>query len=48
VPVSLAMLGLNLVIAVLVFGVLDSGLFIRGSGQQRVLQRRAERAQTVG
>ncbi|HKU59598.1 MAG TPA: NADH-quinone oxidoreductase subunit NuoH [Gemmatimonadales bacterium] len=49
VPVSLAMLGLNLVIAVLVFGVLDSGLFIRGSAQrQRVLRQRAERAETVG
>jgi NADH-quinone oxidoreductase subunit H len=49
VPVSLAMLGLNLVIAILVFGLLDSGLFIRGSGQrQRILQQRAERAETVG
>ena len=49
VAVSLAMLGLNLVVAVLVFGLLDSGVFIRGSGQQqRVLQRRAERAETVG
>ena len=49
VAVSLAMLGLNLVVAVLVFGLLDSGVFIRGSGQQqRVPQRRAERAETVG
>jgi NADH-quinone oxidoreductase subunit H len=49
VPVSLAMLGLNLVVAVLVFGVLDSGLFIKGSAQrQRILERRAERAETVG
>jgi NADH-quinone oxidoreductase subunit H len=49
VAVSLAMLGLNLVVAILVFGLLDSGVFIRGSGQQqRVLQRRAERAETVG
>jgi NADH-quinone oxidoreductase subunit H len=46
---SLAMLGLNLIIAVLVFGVLDSGLFIKGSAQrQRILERRAERAETVG
>jgi NADH-quinone oxidoreductase subunit H len=49
VAVSLAMLGLNLIIAVLVFGVLDSGLFIKGSAQrQRILERRAERAETVG
>jgi NADH-quinone oxidoreductase subunit H len=49
VAVSLAMLGINLVVAVLVFGLLDGGLFIRGSAQQqRLLQRRAERAETVG
>jgi hypothetical protein len=49
VPVSLAMLGLNLVVAILVFGVLDSGVFIKGSVQrQRILERRAERAETVG
>jgi NADH-quinone oxidoreductase subunit H len=49
VAVSLAMLGLNLVVALLVFGVLDSGVFIKGSGQrQRILERRAERAETVG
>jgi NADH-quinone oxidoreductase subunit H len=49
VAVSLAMLGLNLVIAVLVFGVLDSGVFIQGSAQrQRILERRARRAETVG
>jgi NADH-quinone oxidoreductase subunit H len=49
VAVSLAMLGLNLVVAILVFGVLDSGLFIKGSAQrQRILERRAERAETVG
>jgi NADH-quinone oxidoreductase subunit H len=49
VAVSLAMLGLNLVVAILVFGLLDRGVFIRGSGQrQRVLERRAQRAETVG
>jgi NADH-quinone oxidoreductase subunit H len=49
VAVSLAMLGLNLVVALLVFGVLDSGVFIRGAAQrQRLLERRAERAETVG
>jgi NADH-quinone oxidoreductase subunit H len=49
VAVSLAMLGLNVVVAILVFGLLDSGIFIRGSAQrQRVLEQRAERAGTVG
>ena len=49
VAISLALLGLNLVVAILVFGLLDSGVFIRGSGQrQRLLQQRAERAETVG
>jgi NADH-quinone oxidoreductase subunit H len=49
VAISLAMLGLNLVVVVLVFGLLDSGLFIKGSAQrQRILERRAERAETVG
>jgi len=49
VAVSLAMLGLNLVVAILVFGLLDSGIFIRGSAQrQRLLEQRAERAGTVG
>ncbi len=48
VAVSLAMLGLNLVVAILVFGLLDSGVFIRGSAQQQRLSRqRAERAETV-
>ena len=48
VAVSLAMLGLNLVVAILVFGLLDSGIFIRGSAQrQRLLEQRAERAGTV-
>src|SRR3954467_7080718 len=45
VAVSLAMLGINLVVAVLVFGLLDGGLFIRGSAQQRhALNARARRA----
>ena len=49
VAVSLAMLGLNVVVAILVFGLLDSGIFIRGSAQrQRLLEQRAERAGTVG
>ena len=49
VAVSLAMLGLNVVVAILVFGLLDSGIFIRGSAQrQRLLEQRAGRAGTVG
>jgi hypothetical protein len=32
---SLALFGLNIVIAVLVFGLLDRGVFVRGSGRQR-------------
>ena len=44
-PEALALFGLNLVLAVGVFGLLDSGVFIRGSGRQRTtLEARAERA----
>jgi NADH-quinone oxidoreductase subunit H len=40
----LALFGLNLVIAVLVFGLLDRGVFVRGSGRQRqALNARARR-----
>jgi NADH-quinone oxidoreductase subunit H len=40
----LALFGLNLVIAVLVFGVLDRGVFVHGSGRQRrALNARARR-----
>jgi NADH-quinone oxidoreductase subunit H len=47
---ALALFGLNLVVGVLVFGVLDSGVFIRGSGrrQQQTLEPRAERATVTG
>jgi NADH-quinone oxidoreductase subunit H len=42
---GLALFGLNLVIVALVFGLLDSGVFIRGSGRQRhALNARAGRA----
>ena len=43
--ISLALFALNLVLAVLVFGVLDSGMFIRGSGyrQQEMLKERGAR-----
>jgi hypothetical protein len=45
---SLILFGLNLAIGVLVFGLLDSGVFIRGSGhRQRVLTERG-RAAVVG
>jgi NADH-quinone oxidoreductase subunit H len=44
-PEALALFGLNLVLAVGVFGLLDSGMFIRGSARQRTtLEARAERA----
>jgi len=40
-----ALFVVNLVLAVLVFGLLDSGVFIRGSGRQRTtLEARATRA----
>ena len=46
---SLVLFGLNLVIAFLVFGVLDSGIFIRGSGhRQQVLTERGTRAAVAG
>jgi NADH-quinone oxidoreductase subunit H len=49
VGVSLALFGLNLVIAFLVFWVLDSGAFIRGSGRaQPVLEARGTRAAVAG
>jgi len=46
---SLVLFGLNLVIAFLVFGLLDSGIFIRGSGhRQQVLTERGTRAAVAG
>jgi NADH-quinone oxidoreductase subunit H len=40
----LALFGLNVIIAGLVFGLLDSGVFVRGSGRQRqALNARARR-----
>jgi NADH-quinone oxidoreductase subunit H len=48
---SLILFGLNLVIAFLVFGVLDSGVFIRGSGhrqRRQILQSRGTRAAVAG
>ena len=42
---GLALFGLSLVVVVLVFGLLDSGMFIRGSARQRKsLNARAQRA----
>jgi hypothetical protein len=44
----LALFGLNLVIALLVFGVLDRGVFVRGSARQRrALDAVARRAPAV-
>jgi NADH-quinone oxidoreductase subunit H len=50
VPASLALFALNVVLAVLVFGLLDSGVFIRGSGhrQRQVLEKRGARAAVAG
>jgi NADH-quinone oxidoreductase subunit H len=46
---SLALFGLNIGIAFLVFGVLDGGVFIRGSGsRQPVLKERGTRAAVAG
>jgi hypothetical protein len=46
---SLALLGVNLVVGVLVFGLLDSGLFIKGAGRRsRTLEGRARRAGVTG
>jgi NADH-quinone oxidoreductase subunit H len=45
---SLALFGLNLIIAVLVFGLLDRGVFVRGSARQRrALDAPARRAPAV-
>jgi NADH-quinone oxidoreductase subunit H len=42
---SLSLFGLNVVLALLVFGLLDSGVFVRGSAhQRRALEARARRA----
>jgi NADH-quinone oxidoreductase subunit H len=49
VPGSLILFGLNLGIGFLVFGLLDSGMFIRGSGhRQKVLTERGTRAAMAG
>ncbi len=48
-PASLALFGVNLVVCLLVFGLLDSGVFIKGSGRRaRVAQGRVESARVVG
>jgi hypothetical protein len=42
---GLALFGVSLVVAVLVFGLLDRGIFIKGSARQRhSLNARAQRA----
>ena len=46
---GLALFGVNVVLAFLVFGLLDSGVFIRGSSRRaRTLEGRDERARVVG
>jgi NADH-quinone oxidoreductase subunit H len=48
-PAALALFGVNVVVGVLVFGLLDSGVFIKGSGRRaRMPETRAERARVVG
>jgi len=48
-PASLALFGVNLVVCLLVFGLLDSGVFIKGSGRRvRVAEARVESARVVG
>jgi NADH-quinone oxidoreductase subunit H len=48
-PAALALFGVNLVLGLLVFGLLDSGVFIKGSGRRaRVSEGRVARAQVVG
>jgi hypothetical protein len=46
---SLALFGVNLLLVLLVFGLLDSGVFIRGTPRRsRTLEGRARRAPLVG
>jgi hypothetical protein len=50
VPASLALFGLNVGLGILVFGLLDSGVFIRGSGyrqQERLKERGARTARAA-
>ncbi len=45
---SLILFGFNIAIGVLVFGVLDSGMFIRGSGYRKTLEARGAPAAVAG
>ncbi len=48
-PAALALFGVNLVLGVLVFGLLDSGMFIKGSSRkQQITEARAQRAAVTG
>jgi NADH-quinone oxidoreductase subunit H len=48
-PAALALFGVNLVLGVLVFGLLDSGTFIKGSARrQQILEARVARATVTG
>jgi NADH-quinone oxidoreductase subunit H len=44
---ALALFGVNLVVGLLVFGLLDSGVFIQGSGRRARVSERAKRARVV-
>jgi NADH-quinone oxidoreductase subunit H len=45
---ALALFGVNLVVGLLVFGLLDSGVFIKGSNRRQTSEARARRATATG
>jgi NADH-quinone oxidoreductase subunit H len=47
-PKALALFGVNIVVALLVFGLLDSGVFIKGSSRRQTSQARSGRAAVTG
>jgi len=47
-PKALALFGVNVVVGLLVFGVLDSGMFIKGSSRRQTSEARSGRAAVTG
>ena len=47
-PKALALFGVNVVVALLVFGLLDSGVFIKGSSRRQTSEARSGRAAVTG
>ena len=45
---ALALFGVNVVVGLLVFGLLDSGVFIKGSNRQQTSEALAKRATVTG